>query len=306
MFQDRTRVHLTGPTLRVTRAVLRTAGDPALQAAWSRFSTADRRAVLAKQSYVRLRLLVLAVGFGVAVLAVINVHQIALVVLPLLSTGLIAYMVQFSSVSEWVSQRALAEQIRSQLYLYRLEAAPYAGLSVFDQQQLLAVRTMLDQPVDDGPLPVLPDADPFGALSAARYASGRVAVQRDWYVQRAAVDVLRLQRWRLLLVLCSFLGSVALALGWQPLVVFLTACAGLIGLYSGLRLIGESYLLYRLTAARLDRLLLDWQLAADGETAGQVLAEAAEQVLAEERAAWQQTALRVGAHTEQRLNGSFP
>ncbi len=238
--------------------------DPALLAAWRRFLDYDRVSSEQKRSNQRIREWIILLGLVTSVAAVFStliqdvpvlrdVVRMILVILPIVSVGLMNYSSQFASSTAWIEYRVGAETIRQHIYLYRMRAGDYYGLSDRERQhKLLDVINAADeridkagatlpymQPLDESNVPEeqklkyriklktdtpydpskpdqTADVDYDSGLSPLpieRYIDLRVRKQVDWYSGRIDRDYRELRKYRRNALIIAGLGSVLAALG---------------------------------------------------------------------------------------------
>ena len=121
--------------------------DPALIAAWRRLLDFDNKSTSEKMDYQRIRMWVLWLSFLSSALAVVSafpvgdllhfLFRVALVMLPVASVALMNFAREYATSTDWIEYRVTAELIRTQIYLYRMEAGEYTQKDTQSQQKLL-------------------------------------------------------------------------------------------------------------------------------------------------------------------------
>lgn len=315
----------------------RTQADTALQAAWMRFLDFDRASIRQKNAQYRIRIPIIALMFLASVLAVAityadsvdliddlhGVLRAALIIVPLAAAGLLAYAYQFSPSLAWITYRLGAEEIRQQIYLYRMQAGKYASRDLESQQRLL-----LDQAQEasakvheiGAPVPFLqltfttepvkpptdrPEDDGYSALRGDDYVRLRVIPQTEWYLRKLNENYTKLRRWRIAILVVAGASSALAALGGEPLVAISTALGLAFTQYVDLKMYGHTYANYHHTAGRLIDEVSEWQiLPPDRRNDASVLSplvERIERIFEDERNNWMRQAVQAQTANEQAI-----
>lgn len=315
----------------------RTQADTALQAAWMRFLDFDRASIRQKNAQYRIRIPIIALMFLASVLAVAityadsvdliddlhGVLRAALIIVPLAAAGLLAYAYQFSPSLAWITYRLGAEEIRQQIYLYRMQAGKYASRDLEGQQRLL-----LDQVQEasahvheiGAPVPFLqltfttepvkpptdrPEDDGYSALRGDDYVRLRVIPQTEWYLRKLNENYTKLRRWRIAILVVAGASSALAALGGEPLVAISTALGLAFTQYVDLKMYGHTYANYHHTAGRLIDEVSEWQiLPPDRRNDASVLSpfvERVERIFEDERNNWMRQAVQAQTANEQAI-----
>ena len=321
-------------------ATVRTPDDAALRIAWERFLEFDRASIRQKQIHSWLRLpiialIILSSVFAVAISYKENYEEIAdissalrvlVIIAPLAATAFMMIAYQFSPSLSWIAYRIGAELVRKQIYLYRMNAEPYAGLSPRDQQRLLNAKVKeanqeiakigatvpnIGEPPDNL-LEVIKTKitdtqmdDGFRPMTGAEYANWRVKHQLQWYISRVRKDYGNLWRWRVLVVGTTAVGSVLAALGAEPLVAITATLSVTLGMLIDLKMYGRTYSIYHMTKDRLRNELADWLILSPAERADPAVAadfvKRTEQIFQDERDSWMKQAIESQMANEQAL-----
>ncbi len=234
---------------------IHTVDDLALQAAWRRFLDYDTAAGFQKVSHTRIRSTIIVLGLVASVLAVASTYsglfidplktpiRVVLIFVPILSAALLTYAYQFSPSLSWVAYRIGAELVRREIYLYRMQAGDYTGLTPGQQQQLILTRlneankrvnkigapdpylqtTTIDIPKAISGKTDTPADDGFSALTPDEYITYRIVPQKDWYIRKARSDYANMRRWRVYGLGAAAASSAVAALGFEPIVAATTA-----------------------------------------------------------------------------------
>jgi hypothetical protein len=272
----------------------RTPRDPALRAAWQRFLEFDGQSIRQKKTNRRIRAPIILLTLLATVLAVIisykeandfinNISEalrVAIIIVPLVAAGLMAYAYQFFPSLSWITFRVAAELVRQQIYLYRMEAGEYYQKDIQTQQKLLLgkigeasdlvgdmgatvpylqaekenlaeqVKSHTDDKGDDG----------FSPMPIDNYITQRVDKQCEWYVARALDNFRKLRVWRILVIIFTGMSSALAALGGEPLVAITTAVGVALTMYIQLQMYGGTYAIYQSTANRVRTELSKWDV----------------------------------------------
>lgn len=315
----------------------RTLNDTALQAAWMRFLDFDRGSVRQKKTQYRIRTPIIVLMFLASTLAVASTYgdsvgiigdlrgvlRAALIVIPLAAAGLLAYASQFSPSLSWIAYRLGAEEIRQQIYLYRMQAGPYAGRDLESQQRLLLdqVQEASNQVHSIGaPVPYLqlsfttepvkpptdrPEDDGYSVLSGDDYVRLRVIPQTEWYLRSLNANYAKLRRWRIAILVVAGASSALAALGGEPLVAVTTALGMAFAQYIDLKMYGHTYANYHHTAGRLIDEVSEWQILPperrlDPDVVGPFV-DRIERIFEDERNNWMRQAVQAQTANEQAL-----
>lgn len=315
----------------------RTQADTALQAAWMRFLDFDRASVRQKNAQYRIRIPIIALMFLASVLAVASTYRdsigiiddlhgvlrATLIVVPLLAAGLLAYAYQFSPSLAWITYRLGAEEIRQQIYLYRMQAGKYASRDLEGQQRLLLdnVQEASANVHEIGaPVPFLqltfttepvkpptdsPEDDGYSALSGDDYVRLRVIPQSEWYLRKLNENYTKLRRWRIAILIVAGASSALAALGGEPLVAISTALGLAFAQFIDLKMYGHTYANYHHTAGRLIDEVSEWQILPPGRrndpSVLSPFVERIERIFEDERNNWMRQAVQAQTANEQAI-----
>ena len=255
----------------------------------------------------------------------IELNKIILIALPLLIAGTLTWMMQFMPGTAWIGYRIGAELVRYQLYLYRMQAGDYTGLSSNEQQEQLLervkqARRRVDQLGSSEPytLPTPSDLaaavkakcndprdDGFSVLSVEEYLLYRIRPQREWYVKKLHRNYSDLRNWRAGVLLLTGLGAFLVAIGFEPWVAVTTAMATAAGIFIDLRMYGRTYAIYHTAVMELDEELARWlalpQDMKDEPAEISDFVKRIEDILQRERERWMQQAMQSQTASEQGL-----
>jgi hypothetical protein len=209
--------------------------------------------------------------------AVVNGTAKGLGILGAVAVTMAAYLSQRAQadnrVGIWTRSRAVAESLKSALYLYRAGVPPFDGAdraAQIGQRVKQAIQEMQDV---EPRQPASPRAMDLSALTVDRYIKDRVQEQIDWYTKRAREHQASADRWRNATSALTgvsallALGSAVTALSvWAPVVATVTAS---ITAYLKNRQYQILTATYTATALRLRLLLDEWMASgkSDGDKA---------------------------------------
>lgn len=310
--------------------------DPALLAAWRRFLDYDRASSAQKQIHQRTRQWIILIGALASALAVLSTYlggggvlRILLIILPIASVGLMNYAVQFSTSTGWVEYRVSAELIRSQIYLYRLNAGPYKDKDPHAKQaQLLAEINGIDlwmiqhniampqiKPISDTDLIQQAASktegrdkgdDGFAPIRPENYVDWRVQGQFGWYIGKIEEDYTAMRRNRIVALVIAGAGSVLAGVGFglEGLVAVTTALGTALTLISEIRMYGRTYRIYYEAAFDLQTILNEWKVMPTAQRTPETEADFVtrfEEVFDRERRKWREETIKTQLTNEQAI-----
>jgi hypothetical protein len=262
--------------------------DLVLQEAWRMLATYDRAARRLRRTFGLTQNAILLVGVVATLLALLygaigtGFLRWSVLVAPLSAGVLIALAGRRAAGKRWISLRAAAEAVRSEIFRYRTRASAYADDRLPDhdpaqRQELLAARLnkIHDRlmhseasggavPVYDGPLPprmygALARDDGLSTLTAEEYLEIRVNGEIGYYEGR----IRRLERRRsvmqFLAVAASAAGAVVAAAGAETWVALTSALGTAPLAYLAYLQVDNTIIAYNQTAARLEALVRHWR-----------------------------------------------
>lgn len=313
--------------------------DPALQAAWRRFLNYSDVSTRQKKLYRRLRQAIIGIAFTASALAVLSAFQflkdveflsdlirVALIILPIAGVAVMTYATQFAAGTTWIEYRVSAERIRSNIYLFRLQAGNYHSKSIDEQRRLLleAVEKADDRIETDKTVPYLkildddismnidsetqhPNDDGVSQISIQEYLDYRVKPQFGWYVNRIRKDYTNMKQWRIASLIIAALGSVLAGIGGDlvSLVAVTTALGASVSLWMELRMHGYTYNIYHWAAISIQESLNEWNILSDSQKANggiqSVLVDKIENIFWDESKRWRDQAIQAQTSSEEQL-----
>ena len=255
----------------------------------------------------------------------IEVNKFILIALPLIIAGTLTWMMQFMPGTAWIGYRIGAELVRYQLYLYRMEAGDYIGLTSSEQQEQLLervkqARRRVDQLGSSEPytLPTPSDLaaavkarchdprdDGFSQLTVDEYLLYRIRPQREWYVRKLHRNYADLRNWRAAVLILTGLGAFLVAIGFEPWVAVTTAMATAAGIFIDLKMYGRTYAIYHTAVMEIDEEVARWlalpQERKDEPAEVSDFVKRVEDILQRERERWMQQAMQSQNASEQSL-----
>lgn len=321
----------------MVRQVLRqSGGDSVLRQAWRRFAAIDAAAVRQQTEFMDTQWRILALGVLAVLLAIVHSQLIGpvaadpfaardwldtardllgkaigfvLIVVPIGTSVLIAATNRFKPGKRWVLLRSAAENIKREIYRFRLRADSYAADDTREKNLSEAVEDITRRlarteanttalPVYDGAIPP-PNAasardDGLSHLSTDQYVRLRLEDQLRWYRDKSVkleAELRRLQWW---VLGAGAVGTLLAAIGGAAVIwiTLSTALASAFMTYLTYRQTETTLVGYNQTATDLDNILSWWTALEPDEQAQRVnieaLVEHTEKVLADELAGWTQ------------------
>jgi ABC-type multidrug transport system fused ATPase/permease subunit len=312
--------------------------DRVLLSAWATMVAYDQSAVKLKQQFISTRRLVIVSTVVTTILAALSGLFVALKVEPLIAvvcalasavtagiTGFLKEDVnEFFKTTTWINLRYIAECIRPELYLYRMEAGIYRGKTAEEADNLLIEKIGEIQTTVTKKEPGLMSVEDYtdaakqrAALIQAKqitsqarvvrkltlddYQKIRVDYQKTWYdgkINRDYQSFKRSSRFsRGLLAIGVILGLIGVATRpeFSTLIAMTTAVSVAITSYSNVNMYGKTYGLFQIASRELTLLSQKW-LAKQNDPdlrdpakrveAERDFVEANEKILAEERESW--------------------
>jgi|GEM_PF-2975135 len=230
--------------------------------------------------------------------SVIQMGRLVLFILPLLSTGILAYATRFVPSTLWVQYRSIAEAIRRETYLYRFTAGAYANVESDKRNDLLLKHLNIieetgflpdkdEKVVKEDIVPInvfeppntMSDADLKAKLAKARfintseddhddgftkmgfdkYLKYRVYPMYNWYTRKSHSEFKGMRDWQIVGLIIGGAGALLAFLGEEAWIAVTTSGAVTVAALANLRLSGRTYLLYYRTANDLIDRVSEWQ-----------------------------------------------
>jgi len=287
-----------------------------LKLAWQRYAQIDTNAVKASTVYFQLRSWILVLGLLATLLAVLieifgtvgllgQLLSVSLIVVPALSSVVVAFTNKFQKGERWLALRTGAEEIKKEIFLYRtiMQQEPIRDYWLSDR--LAAIQRQVFETLGDipltpytGPLPPHhnpddPHSDPgFSDLLAHDYLKYRLQNQMQWHTKE--LKTMKGSRTRLHIAMFTFtgMGTVLAGLanlpGWEGLslwVAFTTALATMFTSWLELRRMESTIENYNQLVLELKLIQEHWDTLPLSRRNGD---EFFKMVLATERVLWSQ------------------
>jgi hypothetical protein len=273
--------------------------DKTLINSWKDLSVYDRTASRLKKRFITNRYYVISMTLIASIAAVLaNVLEQRLLtyffaiisfVLPAISSWLINDIVKFSGTSAWIKYRYVAEMMRTEIILFRLNAGDYNKLEPHKKDNLLAKRLEqipltvdLHNEISSIKVPepqtleelfpairqanqTTPEDNGFNPISIDHYIEWRVNKQRNWYEKRVREEIGLFRFFsnasQAFLIAGSALGAVV-GLRDVDVIILITvtnAVSVFLNAYSNITMIGKTYRLFKRTAVALKNIKADWE-----------------------------------------------
>ena len=333
----------------LARQVLRqSGGESVLRQAWRRFAAIDAAAIRQQSDFMRSQWRILALAVAAVSLAILHMllldpqaamasaglgffdtlgaardrglldagrwllekaTGLVLIVVPIGTSVMIAATNRFKPGKRWVLLRSAAEQIKREIYRYRLRAVGYDVDDTREKKLSEAVEDITRRlarteanttalPIHTGPIPpenaASPRDDGLSPLSTDQYVRLRLEDQLSFYRRKSVgleVELSRLHWW---VLGAGAAGTLLAAIGGSAVIwiALSTALASACMTYLGYRQVETTLVGYNQTATDLDNILSWWTALEPDEQARrdniEALASHTEQVLADELAGWTQ------------------
>lgn len=300
-------------------------GDTILKVAWRQFGLYDLNANRQQRDFQKMQLAILSLGVGGTTLAVIQatLEQSQLFAIPLLSwlspflrytimvipittAALLAAANRFNAGNKWLLLRCGAEQIKSEIFRYRVQAEIYSPtattreIKFAEKLQIIGHQIMQTEVnisalkpyfgVIPPPFSTAANDDGLSVLKPERYISARLEDQLFYYVRKAKKLEQRLKLLQWLIYIIGGVGTLLAALGWELWIALTTALVSAFGSYLEYQQIEKNLLHYNQAATDLFNIRTWWIALSEEEQAKQtnidLLVGQTEQVLQSEFKGW--------------------
>ncbi len=274
--------------------------DPALVRAWEMLFEYDEQAVEAQDNFRLSRKRLVIVTFmstTIAVLAswVADIQWLYLIlgtlsfVLPVLASVTANIAQKFERISAWLKHRLVAERIRSEIYLYRMEAGAYATVEKEERDNLLNTRIneagefirtddfhaasengkISREERIDKMYETLGEDDGHKKLNIENYISIRVRGQKEWYDKRVSKNYQSMRRRTTIAIYVQALGAILGALvlflnldgRFMTITTITNALSFAITSWTNVELIGQIYGIFSYASRQLSPYLLEWDIS---------------------------------------------
>jgi hypothetical protein len=295
--------------------------------AWERFALYDCNAVRQQKKFQGIRWWILAVGLFSTFLALVQTQlrvldpligsypwldttlHYAVVILPIVTSTLIAGANRFKPGSKWILLRASAEAIKREIFRYRAKASIYndkntrrtsresklarAVKSISSNLMQTEVNVSALRPYT-GPIPPLYAAaaadDGLSFLVPNRYIAFRVDDQLNYFLSKTNKLEKQLKRYQWIILIAGGLGTVLAALGLELWVAMTTSLAAALTTYLEYQQVENSLTQYNQVATELANTRDWWVALSEVEQVDQdkvdKLVEDTEEALKKEQAGW--------------------
>ena len=295
-------------------------GDSVLRLAWQRFGALDEAAKSQQQDFGKLQGWVLVLGVVVVGLSVLHsvgqAHDLdmswlryVLILVPILVSALIAIGNRFSPGKRWVLVRAAAENLKREIYRYRVRPRRALADGTREKQLQKAMENItrrlartevnsMGMPTYKGPMPPLYAAadgdDGMSLLDVDRYVRLRLTDQLKYYGDKTAKLDRQARTRQTTAIVIGALGTLLAALGpaTVPWVALTSALASAAMAFLGYKQFETTLTSYNQTATDLQNLLAWWTALLPDEQAlaenVDKLVDTTEKVLGDEQDGWAQ------------------
>ncbi len=318
---------IDAPAEQLQREIVALLGVNTLKLAWQRFALYDYNAGRQQKKFKSVRWWILALGMFSTFLALIQTQlklldpligdypwldtalHYAIIILPIVTSTLIAGTNRFKPGSKWVLLRASAEALKRESFRYRARAGIYsdentrrtsresklarAVKSISSNLMQTEVNVSALRPYT-GPIPPKYAAaagdDGFSFLTSNRYVAFRISDQLDYFRSTTNKKEKQLKRYQWTILIAGGLGTVLAALGLELWVAMTISLAVALTTYLEYQQVENSLTQYNQVATELAN-ARDWWTALSKEEQTEQdkydkLVEGAEGALKKEQAGW--------------------
>lgn len=207
-------------------------------------------------------------------LAQYDTLRLSLFTLPLLSSGIMAYVTKFLPSQIWSKYRYVAEAIRREIFLYRMNAGDYFNKSAEEKRNLMLDAIGEAEKVADMPVTIfVPPIFERGKLdrllereagenwhipmTADDYIANRLINQYRWYTDKSFHEYRTMGQWEVVALAIGGAGALLAFLEYGNWVAVTTSAAVTVTGLAHLMMYGRTYVIYH-QAARELRQKYDW------------------------------------------------
>lgn len=313
--------------------------NPTLEDAWDRYSRYDFNANKAQKRFVQQRKLILVLGVATTTLAIIYTVlearstagipwlsgfintflreqflpalHVLVVLVPILSTALIAYSLRFNMGANWIALRSSAEALKKEIYLYRMRVGDYnpsvlgsesRDVHLARKAKVINKRLMETQvnqtglEAYKGKLPpqysTAEGDDGFSDMTAEQYLLWRIEDQFNYYQRKSVKFTTELQRFQLVIILLGGLGTALAAFNLEIWVAISGALATAFATFLEFKGVETTIVACNTAAADLYDVRTWWRSLSDDAKALttniETLVQSAEAIVQSENAGWVQ------------------
>ncbi|BAP54615.1 hypothetical protein THII_0318 [Thioploca ingrica] len=280
----------------IHRAYRQSQGDTVLQVAWRRFSLYDYNATRQQHQFHYLQLAILGFGILGTTLALIQkewdfsstsfLHYL-IVLVPIISTILLAAANRFNAGTKWILLRTGAEEVKLEIFRYRAQAEIYSPTNATAPEVKFAEKlqtiaqglvqtevnvSSLHQPkreVIPPPNSVAPDDDGLSILSPERYINTRLEDQLRYYTNKVKKLENRLKTLQWLIYAIGGLGTFLAAINLELWIALTTAFVTALATYMEYQQIESTLIKYNQSATDLFSVRTWWIALSETEQAKQ-------------------------------------
>ena len=283
--------------------------DPTLKLAWERFSLYDANAIRQQTSFNRLQPWILSLGVLATFLALIYTQfrgllesypsvntalKLAILIMPITISILVAAANRFKAGNKWVFLRAGAEAIKREIYRYRTCAGIYSDQQTDGQEaaeasrktklacnmeaishQLMQTEVNLSALRPYGgriPPPMYGAAaadDGYSVLTPDRYLTIRLGDQLNYYQLKTTKLERRLKRLQWSIYICGGAGTFLAAVGLQLWIALTVTLVGAFTTFLEYQQIENTLMKYNHAATDLSNIQAWWTALASSEKTDQ-------------------------------------
>ncbi|MBD2462845.1 DUF4231 domain-containing protein [Oscillatoria sp. FACHB-1407] len=313
--------------------------NPTLEDAWDRYSRYDFNASKAQKRFFQQRKLILILGVAATTLAIIYTVletrtangipwlpesintflsdqflpalHVLVVLVPILSTALIAYSLRFNMGVNWISLRGSAEALKKEIYLYRMRVGEYSPTMLGSESRDVHLarrakiinKRLMETQVNQtgleaykGKLPpqysTAEGDDGFSDMTAEQYLLWRIEDQFNYYQRKSVKFTRELQRFQLMIILLGGVGTALAAFNLEIWVAISGALATAFATFLEFKGVETTIVACNTAAADLYDVRTWWRALSDDakqlSNNVETLVHSAEAIVQSENAGWVQ------------------
>lgn len=291
----------------IHRSYRQSQGDTVLQVAWQRFNLYDYNATRQQRNFNRLQLAILFLGVMGTALALIqnqlgfyNSKKIpewdfawefflhySIVLVPIVTTTLLAVANRFNAGTKWILLRTAAEEIKLEIFRYRAQAEIYSPANTplpeikFSEKLRTIAKELVqtevnvsslhqpDQDIIPPPNSVAPDDDGLSTLSPESYITNRLEDQLNYYTNKVKKLEKKLNKLQLSIYIIGGIGTLLAAAGLELWIALTTALVTAFTTYMEYQQIENTLIKYNQAATDLFSVRTWWIALSETEQAKQ-------------------------------------
>ena len=291
----------------IHRSYRQSQGDNILQVAWQRFNLYDYNATRQQRQFHYLQLAILGLGILGTLLALMQEQwnlnstlklpewdlstefllHYAIVLVPIITTILLAAANRFNAGTKWILLRTAAEEIKLEIFRYRAQAEIYSPINTtppemkFSEKLRIIAKELVqtevnvsslhppEQDIIPPPYSVALDDDGLSILSPESYITNRLEDQLNYYTNKVKKLEKRLKRLQWAIYIIGGIGTFLAAAGLELWIALTTALVTAFTTYMEYQQIENTLIKYNQAATDLFSVRTWWIALSETEQAKQ-------------------------------------